>query len=199
MLFKKICIGLIYLIFAGSAQALTLEGSSASSDPHYDKDMVARISRFNLEADEQRGSFVRLLKLKSGWVTVQKQTTAGLNSVTLFGLNLNNQGKTVTATPEQEINGIVGFIYNCPTCGKRTFNQIIIGIANKGAQACLFNGGIQEQGIRNFKIIAPKEPGFYEIRFRYAQDYDCENAIKSWWDRDGVPGQDATVGYITVR
>jgi len=46
-------------------------------------------------------------------------------------------------------------------------------------------------------LTAPKEPGTYEIRFRYAQDYDCTKAL-DWWLQDDEPTVEATIGVITV-
>ena len=91
------------------------------------------------------------------------------------------------------------YLYYCPICQSGSINQIIIGIAGKGAQACLYNGGTEAQGSTYFNITAPQKPGVYKIRFRYAPAYQLPNAVKSWWNVDHAPTPQATVGIIAVK
>lgn len=96
--------------------------------------------------------------------------------------------------------------------------QIIVGLDGIGAQTSIANGlvignryfdhlslffggqyiDITEQDV-DFSIVAPKEPGTYQVRFRYAQAYTHHEAVAEWWNVDQAPTDEATIGTITVR
>ncbi len=82
-------------------------------------------------------------------------------------------------------------------------NQIIVGIAGEEkAQACIWSGGKYSNGWKSarFSLDAPKMPGVYYIRVRYAQDYSCENAL-DWWkiDRPYGPTLESNIGFIHIQ
>ncbi len=51
----------------------------------------------------------------------------------------------------------------------------------------------------DFAMVAPEQPGVYEIRFRYAQAYLPTDAVKYWWNVDESPTADATIATIIVE
>lgn len=126
-----------------------------------------------------------------------KTTTYG--QVTLIGLNLNNAGDHIIVNPGAFIPAVAAYTYNCPDCKADSLNQIIIGIDGIGAQRCIYNGGIFGQGIAYFQLAAPRVPGTYHVRFRYAQGWDCADALKNWWNVNHAPSQAANIGTITVQ
>lgn len=125
--------------------------------------------------------------------------TVTYGQVALLGFNLNNSGNKITVRPGEIIPATAMYLYYCPVCQIGSINQIIVGIAGEGAQACLYNGSIEAQGAANFTLKAPQKPGMYQVRFRYAQAYSCQEAIKYWWNVDHAPTAQATVAIITVQ
>ena len=103
------------------------------------------------------------------------------------------------ASPGQTIDGHTQFVYQFPERGEGTLNQILLGINNeKRAQACIDAGFVVSKGKEFFKLTAPKEPGVYYVRFRYAQEFGCNEKAKDWWTMDGVPNEMTNVGIIIV-
>lgn len=100
-----------------------------------------------------------------------------------------NSGKVVYAAPGEQIQGEADCVSYRPTYVAE-FTQAIVGFDGIGAQA-----GI---GYGPFSLTAPNEPGVYEVRFRYAQANDLEEAIRCWWGVDQVPPEQATIGLVIV-
>jgi WD40 repeat protein len=126
------------------------------------------------------------------------QATYG--QVKLSEFTLNNKGNFVSAAPGEKISVSANYIYDCPECQPRSINQIIVGIAREnGAQACIYDGGIKGSGSSKFTLTAPKEPGTYYIRFRYAQAYGCERGALGWWRIGNEPTPEANIGVIIVK
>lgn len=118
--------------------------------------------------------------------------------VTLNNLNLNNQGNEIMIKPGKSIQATLNYAYNCSNCSQNSNNQIIIGLANRSAQACIYNGGPQGQGSANFELKVPAKPGRYDVRFRALQAADCNEALKAGWGADDSPSRETTIGKITV-
>ena len=88
---------------------------------------------------------------------------------------------------------------NCPQCKADSTNQIIVGLAGRSAQACIYNGGMHGDGVADFLLKAPAKQGTYDVRFRLAQAPNCQEALKNWWNLGSSPSEEATIGHITVR
>lgn len=125
--------------------------------------------------------------------------TVTYGQVALLGFNLNNSGNKIIVKPGEIIPATAMYLYYCPVCKDNSINQIIVGIAGEGAQACLYNGSTEGQGAANFTLTAPQKPGVYQVRFRYAQAYSCQEAVKYWWNVDHAPTAQATVAIIMVQ
>lgn len=113
--------------------------------------------------------------------------------------NMNNQGNQIMAKPSERIQASATYVYNCRNCKPDSYNQILVGLAGRSAQACIYDGGAHGDGVANFLLKAPAKQGTYDVRFRFAQANNCEEALKNWWNLGSLPAQDATIGKIIVR
>lgn len=118
--------------------------------------------------------------------------------VTLANLNMNNQGDHITIKPGRSIQATINYAYHCANCYKSLNNQIIIGLAKRSAQVCIYNGGPQGQGTASFTLKVPAKPGIYDVRFRGLQAADCDQALKAGWNADNSPSKETTIGTIKV-
>ncbi|GEM_PF-2796477 len=119
-------------------------------------------------------------------------------NVTLTNLNMENQGNQITVKPGRTIQATLNYAYNCQNCNSSLGNQIIVGLAGRSAQACIYNGGMQGQGSADFQLKVPAKPGRYEVRFRGLQAADCTEALKAGWNADNTPTKETTIGKIIV-
>jgi len=117
---------------------------------------------------------------------------------TLTNLRLNNIGNEITIKPGSSIGATLNYAYHCPSCKSTVNNQIIIGLARRSAQACIYDGGIEGQGTAQFELKVPAKPGKYEIRFRVLQARDCNEALKVGWGDDNSPSRETTIGKIVA-
>ncbi|WP_084227206.1 AAA family ATPase [Nostoc sp. KVJ20] len=130
--------------------------------------------------------------------TLPNNATSG--QVKLTDFILNNKSNVISVAPGEKINGSANYIYDCPDCQPGSINQIIVGIVGQNsAQACIYDGGIKGSGSNKFTLKAPKEPGTYYIRFRYAQAYGCEQGALGWWRVGNEPTAEANIGAIVVE
>jgi len=118
--------------------------------------------------------------------------------VSLTDLNMNSQGNRITIKPGNVVQATLNYAYHCSNCRQDSNNQIIIGLANRSAQTCIYNGGPQGQGAANFELRVPAKPGRYDVRFRGLQAQDCAAALKAGWGADDTPPQETTIGKIIV-
>ena len=117
-------------------------------------------------------------------------------------LSLNKQGAILEMPKGGSLSAALQINQNCPSCGG-AINQIIVGLAGEArAQACIWNGGQTSNGWKKvkFKLTIPDAPGKYEIRTRYAQAYNCKDAL-GWWkvDRPQGPDEKSTIGIVFVN
>jgi len=116
--------------------------------------------------------------------------------VSLTNLNLNNMGNQVIVKPGKYIQASLSYAYHCSNCNPALNNQIIIGLAHRSAQACIYDGGTAGQGTASFELKVPAKPGKYDIRFRALQAADCNAALKAGWGSDDSPARETTIGRI---
>ena len=121
------------------------------------------------------------------------------NQARLAQFRMNEEGNEVTVKPRQKIRAMTAYEYNCPNCNINSANQIIVGIAGRSAQACIYQGGLRGTGTANFELKAPAMPGEYEVRFKPIQAIDCREALAKGWDSDDAPSKAATIGKIIVQ
>ncbi|MDF1661094.1 MAG: hypothetical protein P1V97_04950 [Planctomycetota bacterium] len=119
--------------------------------------------------------------------------------VTLSQFNLktsSDSGREIRVSPGEVIQ--ISTQYLCEGNEDGSINQIILGIPEFGALACLYNGGSQSEGFATATILAPQSPGDYELRFRYAQARNGKEALH-WWGVDGEPSERASIARLHVR
>ena len=138
----------------------------------------------------------------------QQETPAGLDGFTeqkrfsVRNLNLNGAGARLSMPGGGTVKATLEINHDCPACGG-AINQIIVGLAGEDrAQACVWNGGQSSSGWQtvSFTLKIPEAPGTYEVRTRYAQAYNCKDAL-GWWkvDRPDGPGAQSTIGVVGVE
>lgn len=156
--------------------------------------------------------------------------------------NVKIDGRTNTVLVPRGGTYSVSFdvLHDCSECGS-AINQVIVGLAGQDqAQASVWNGmkrsggkarvvnsgtGIAAAAEDNrgpaewvnvsCDLVIPDEPGVYEVRARYAQDYQGRlmtaegrelpqverQDVLGWWkvDRPNGPGPESTIGAIIVE
>ncbi len=117
-------------------------------------------------------------------------------------LKLNGEGNNIRLAQGGQVKATLEINHDCRECGG-AINQIIVGLAGEDrAQACVWNGGQSSRGWQtvSFTLRIPQAPGSYEVRTRYAQAYNCKDAI-GWWkiDRSQGPGEQSTIGVVVVE
>lgn len=116
----------------------------------------------------------------------------------LAGFNMNDQGSQITVRPRQIIHAVVSYEYNCLQCKSYSINQIVVGIAGRSAQACIYQGDVRGTGTARFELKAPALSGEYDVRFKSVQASGCQEAL-STWHADESPAREATIGKIIVQ
>lgn len=119
-------------------------------------------------------------------------------SMSVANLNLNRQGNVILARPGEKIFSTVNFACNTDCIDSNSLNQIIIGYENLGPRKCIFNelGYRCGEGIASFLLVAPKEPGSYDIQCCLEQAYSPVEAMQNWHSGDTVK---LTIGRVVVR
>lgn len=125
-------------------------------------------------------------------------SSANNKTVTLSNLVMNQASSQVTVKPASTVKATVHYSYRCENCYKTLNNQIIVGLANRSAQACIYNGGTEGEGTAEFELKVPAKAGKYDVRFRGLQAVDCAAALKAGWREDDSPAKTTTIGVITA-
>ena len=122
-------------------------------------------------------------------------------NATVGNLSLNHQGNRLKASPGEKIFARLHFFYDSNFVPPTSLNQILIGFSELGAQKCIYNqvGYLCGEGDASFFLQAPSCCGVYQIRFRDAQAYTPEDAVHHWWDVNGEPGSESTIGELIVE
>ena len=123
-------------------------------------------------------------------------------ALSVANLNLNRQGNVIIATAGEKVFSTINFFCETTSLDPDALNQIVIGYAEIGAQKCILNelGYRCGDGIASFFLVAPKNPGIYEIQCRLDQAYSPSEAMQRWWvEEDSVVGPKITVGKMIVN
>lgn len=130
------------------------------------------------------------------------QNEASSGAVTLKHVQLNGHSKAVVVRPGERIEGSAICNLNRDDCSALSLYRVILGFKGKGAQTTIANelGIAAGESLEYFALIAPKEPGLYELRFRLVENAFGETAFKAWKDPQGnEPDGTTTVGLILVK
>lgn len=118
--------------------------------------------------------------------------------VALTNFDMDHQGNQIKVKPGKTIQATLNYAYDCSNCQQALNSQIIIGLAKRSAQACIYNGSSRGQGTASFAIRVPAKPGRYYVHFRGLQTVDCDQALKVGWSADNSPISDTTIGTVIV-
>lgn len=131
---------------------------------------------------------------------IQDEATSG--AATLKHLQLNGHSKAVVVRAGERIQGIVLCDLDSKQCSSLSLYRVVLGIKGKGAQTTIGNelGIFSGESLENFILIAPSEPGIYQIRYRLVESFTKKAALEAWVDENGnEPSAITTVGIILVK
>ena len=155
--------------------------------------------------------FIKLFSLIATAFVLSFSAAHAGNPINMYGVSIENQG---------ELYGVkAGETFNVEATYEITHKfpygpvQFIAGYHEIGAQVCIIDALSQSdgeytdmetgenltKGMVNFTMTAPETSGQYEIRYRYAQANDAEDAVTYWWNVDVPPGEDSILGTIVVE
>lgn len=130
------------------------------------------------------------------------EDSASAGPATLSQVTLNGRPKAIAVQRGERIHGHLHCFLDPEKAETMTYYRVLIGFSGKGGQTTLYNrfgmgaGGSDE----DFSLIAPQEPGLYEIRFRVVEKFTEGEAIKQWVDLNGnEPDARTTIGFVVVK
>ncbi len=129
------------------------------------------------------------------------KTTSGITTVS--EVRLNGHPRVIVVKPGERIKGHLKYTLDKKRCKDLKYHRILLGIKGEGAQTTIGTGvGIiaDKESKDNFVLIAPKEPGLYQVRFKSVENYTESEALKKWYNEDGKePSGNKTIGFIYVK
>jgi len=131
---------------------------------------------------------------------IQPQATSGAE--TLRNLKLNGHHRIVTVHKGEVIHGEVDCYLDPSKASLHHIYRVCLGIHGEGVQTTIGTtlGIAAGERHESFTLIAPMNPGFYQIRFRTADQYLEKNALVNWRDDQGnEPDGTTTIGIIYVK
>lgn len=130
------------------------------------------------------------------------QDKASSGPATLKHLQLNGHPKVVAVKPGERIEGIVQCHLHRDKCDPWAHYRVVLGIKGVGPQTTIFNhfGFLAGESLEKFVLIAPSQPGLYEIRFKHVEAILENTAFDAWKDENGnEPDGTTTIGIIYVK
>ncbi len=131
---------------------------------------------------------------------IEEKATSG--PATLKHLELNDYSKVVVVKPGETIEAEVKCNLDPDQCSIYGVYRIVVGLKGKGPQAVIANesGLIAGKTREKFTLLAPEEPGMYQIRFRTVDALFQSTALAAWIDEEGnEPDGTTTIGIIFVK
>ncbi len=131
---------------------------------------------------------------------IQDHAASGI--VTLSHLEMNGPHKAVMVKPGERIEGSVQCAFDPLNTSAFSLYRVVLGFKGEGGQTTICNcfGSLAGNTIENFVLIAPTEPGVYQVRFRVAEALLAKTAIMEWKDSNGEePDGTTTIGLIVVN
>lgn len=150
--------------------------------------------------DEDKASIQDYLDKYDWSGLVNNEATYG--AVTLSNLQLNGRNKAVVVEPGKKIVGIVHCSLDRDKVSSMHLYRVVIGIRGKGAQTTIGNelGMAATDTAEKFTLVAPAEPGIYQVCFRLVESGTEEAALTTWIDRKGAePDSSTAIGVILVK
>lgn len=130
------------------------------------------------------------------------QDKASSGPATLKHLQLNDHARAVVVRPGERIHCQVVYKLNKHETSALSVYQVIVGINGLGPQISLGKdlGAATGESMEKFEMIAPTEPGVYQVRFRFVKAVLESSAFDEWKDANGnEPDATTTIGIIVVK
>lgn len=138
------------------------------------------------------------------WKGLIPKPHSGAASIT--DATFNGKRVACVVKPGERIEGEVAVTLDPEAIKDMKYHRLVIGFNGIGAQTSFGVGAgvgylvTDTAHNEKFTLIAPKEPGLYQVRFRpVAKTTDAE-ALTMWKDEQGnAPSASSTIGFIWVK
>lgn len=109
--------------------------------------------------------------------------------------------KYVITKPESEHFVYAEYEIDSEVLETLQFHHFIYGLHNDGPQDCLLHsfGLADAKGALLFKVVAPKKPGVYQLRFCHAEGYGTFEEVKDEWWKDDSATAKTIMGIVIVE
>jgi hypothetical protein len=130
---------------------------------------------------------------------VQDEATS--DAVTLKHLKLNGHSRAVVVKKGERIECSVKCDLDREKCSALSLYRVVIGLKGQGAQTTIGNelGIVAGESKEKFTLIAPREAGVYQIRFRLVERLLEGSALNAWEKHGKEPDGTTTIGVIVVE
>lgn len=133
----------------------------------------------------------------------QFHETVVIGPATVTDVKFNGHHLAAVVKPGERIEGELKCHLDKDKIKDIKYHRLIIGFEGAGAQTSIVNGVgylAEKDSKGKFVLIAPSEPGLYKVRFRPVESYSEGDALKKWYDENGLePGGETTMGLIYVK
>jgi hypothetical protein len=134
------------------------------------------------------------------------QEKAAVGPATVTDIKLNGYHRAVIVKPGERIEGELKVLLDKDQIKDIKYHRLVIGLKDAGAQTAFGVGGGfgylvgDREHKESFTLIAPTEPGLYQVRFRPVECLTEHEALKKWNDDKGnQPDGKSTIGFVLVR
>lgn len=133
-------------------------------------------------------------------INLLEQERVEYGPIVVSHVRFNNRKHFSTVAPGQTIQCSFHYKLDSSQQDFLTKNHLIVGLKGVAAENCATHlyGVWDSSGTANFKLMAPLQPGEYEVRIAYRPGDKCEDALNSWNVLKDEPGSFATVGFLRV-
>jgi hypothetical protein len=116
-------------------------------------------------------------------------------------VNIHDGDKFAIVAPEEILNGSLKYKIKSKDLEVFHLYHLVVGIKKEGAQDCITHtlGFWNSKGKGSFTLVAPKEPGIYEVRFMLTDGLTCQAARNAWNEGGKEPSNAATIGVVIVE
>jgi len=131
---------------------------------------------------------------------VEDKATSG--PATLENLQMNGRGHAIVVHPGERIKAKVDCHLDREKCSSLGYYQIVMGLNGDGPQTTIGNelGLVAGDTTEKFKLVAPDQPGIYQVQFRTVDAIRTSTALNAWKDDHGnEPGSKTTIGIVVVK
>lgn len=128
---------------------------------------------------------------------IQERVSCG--AITLSDLKMNGDHRVAVLYPGQWIEGRIRCALDPNKCSTFAGYQIMLGFPGIGPQTS-FSKRFAGETDETFNLMAPEDPGVYELRFRVVEQMTEFGLFEHWRDERGAePGASTTIGVVIVK